>query len=67
MGRPEKANGRTSGMHAWGKSDDRIVPGKPQNNGEHTSPAEAVEGRRSTKGSTRPEAASWTENSIFPR
>src|SRR5262249_57044242 len=22
MGRPEKANGRTSGVHAWGKSDD---------------------------------------------
>src|SRR5215831_9167223 len=21
MGRPEKANGRTSGVHAWGKSD----------------------------------------------
>ena len=23
MGRPEKANGRTSGAHAWGNSDDR--------------------------------------------
>ena len=32
-GRPEKANGRTSGMHACGKSDDCVVPGKPPNKG----------------------------------
>jgi hypothetical protein len=64
MGRPEKANGRTSGVYAWGKSDDCVVPGKPLNNGEHGSPAEAVEGRRSTKGSTRSEAASRTQSRI---
>ena len=64
MGRPEKANGRTSGVHAWGKSDDRVVPGKPLNNGEHESPAEVVEGRRSTKGSMRLEAVSRTQSRI---
>jgi RNA-directed DNA polymerase len=64
MGRPGKANGRTSGVHAWGKSDDRIVPGKPRNKGEHGSPAEAVEGRRSTKGSAISEAVSRTQSRI---
>jgi RNA-directed DNA polymerase len=64
MGRPGKANGRTSGVHAWGKSDDRIVPGKPRNKGEHVSPAEAVEGRRSTKGSAMSEAVSRTQSRI---
>ena len=63
-GRPEKAKGRTSGVHAWGKSDDRVVPEKPPNKGEPVSPAEAVEGRRSTTGSTRPEAASRTQSRI---
>src|SRR6516162_11959875 len=64
MGRPEKANGRTSGVHAWGKSDDRVVPEKPPNKGEPVSPAEAVEGRRSTKGSMMAEAASRTQSRI---
>src|SRR5215831_7731293 len=31
--RPEKVADRTSGMHACGKSDGRIVPGKPPNKG----------------------------------
>jgi hypothetical protein len=64
MGRPEKANGRASGVHAWGKSDDCVVPEKPPNKGEPVSPAEAVEGRRSTKGSMRAEAASRTQSRI---
>src|SRR5262245_60852007 len=64
MGRPGKAKGRTSGVHAWGKSDDRVVPEKPPNQGEPVSPAEAVEGRRSTKGSMMPEAVSRTQSRI---
>ena len=63
-GRSGKAIGRTPDMHAWGKSDDCVVPGKPPNKGEPLSPAEVVEGRRSTKGSTRPEAASRTQSRI---
>ena len=38
MGRPVKAHGRTTGVHAWGKSDDRVVPEKPPNNGEPVLP-----------------------------
>ena len=64
MGRPEKAKGRTSGVHAWGKSDDRVVPEKPPNKGEPVSPAEAVEGRRSTKGSRMAETTSRTQSRI---
>ena len=64
MGRPGKAKGRNSGVHAWGKSDDPVVPEKPPNKGEHLSPAEAVEGRRSTKGSMMAEAASRTQSRI---
>ena len=30
-GRPEKASGRTSGMHVPGESDDLIVPTKRAN------------------------------------
>jgi hypothetical protein len=59
-----KGQGRTSGVHAWGKSDDRVLPEKPPNKGEHVSPAEAVEGRRSTKGSMMAEAASRTQSRI---
>lgn len=47
-GRPEKVVDRTSGMHATGKSDGRVVPGKPPNKGRR--PAEAVEERRPTEG-----------------
>ena len=64
MGRPEKAKGRTSGVHAWGKSDDRVVPEKPPNKGEPVSPAEAVEGRRSAKGSPTSGAVSRTQSRI---
>ena len=63
-GRSGKAIGRTLAMHAWGKSDDCVVPGKPLNKGETLSPAEAVEGRRSTKGSRMAEAASRTQSRI---
>src|SRR5262249_6652995 len=49
-GRPEKVYDRTSGMHACGKSDDRIVPWKPPN--KDTTSAEVGEGRRSTEGNT---------------
>src|SRR5262249_5135423 len=57
-GRPEKATRRTAGMHGAGKSDGRVVPQKPPNNG--TRPAEAVEGRRPTEGNTLPPATSRT-------
>ena len=63
-GRSGKAIGRTPDMHAWGKSDDCVVPEKPPNKGEPVSPAEAVEGRRSTKGSMMAEAASRTQSRI---
>ena len=63
-GRSGKAIGRTLAMHAWGKSDDCVVPGKPLNKGETLSPAEAVEGRRSAKGSPMPGAVSRTQSRI---
>ena len=63
-GRSGKAIGRTPDMHAWGKSDDCVVPGKPPNKGEHLSPAEVVEGRRSTKGSPLSGAVSRTQSRI---
>ena len=63
-GRSGKAIGRTPDMHAWGKSDDCVVPGKPLNKGETLSPAEAVEGRRSAKGSPMPGAVSRTQSRI---
>ena len=61
-GRPEKVYDRTSGMHAPGKSDDRVVPEKPPNKGVPTAPAEVVEGRRSAKGSTLTRAAFRTQS-----
>jgi RNA-directed DNA polymerase len=61
-GRPEKVHDRTSGMHAPGKSDDRVVPEKPPNNGVPMAPAEVVEGRRSAKGSTLTRAAFRTQS-----
>ena len=61
-GRSGKAIGRTPDRHAWGKSDDCVGPGKPPNKGEPLSPAEVVEGRRSTKGSPTPGAASRTQS-----
>jgi RNA-directed DNA polymerase len=59
-GRPEKVVGHTSGMYACGKSDGRIVPGKPSNKG--TRLAEAVEGRRPAKGNTRFTATCRTQS-----
>jgi RNA-directed DNA polymerase len=61
-GRPEKVHDRTSGMHAPGKSDDRVVPEKPPNKGVPEALAEVVEGRRSTKGSTMSGAAFRTQS-----
>ena len=63
-GRSGKAIGRTLDMYAWGKSDDCVVPEKPPNKGEYLSPAEAVEGRRSTKGNAMSGAASRTLSRI---
>src|SRR5262249_4583835 len=57
-GRPEKATSRPSGMHGDGKSDGRVVPPKPPNNG--TKPTEEVEGRRPTAGNTLPPATPRT-------
>ena len=56
-GRPGKAVRRTPGMYARGKSDSCIVPKKLPNKGDVNSSAEAVEGRRLTKGNT-PQTAS---------
>jgi len=58
--RPEKATSRTSGMHARGKSDGRVLPEKPPNDG--TTPAEVVEGRRPTKGNSPLPAAARTQS-----
>jgi RNA-directed DNA polymerase len=61
-GRPEKVSDHTSGMHACGKSDGRVVPEKPSNKGRK--PAEAVEERRPAKGNSvrapAPQTLSWT-------
>ena len=62
VGRLEKVYDRTAGMHAPGKSDDRVVPEKPSNKGVPTAPAEVVEGRRSAKGSTLTRAAFRTQS-----
>jgi hypothetical protein len=51
--RSEKANGRTSGMHAFGESDGSIVPKKQANKAEALA-AEPVEGRGPTKGNDLP-------------
>jgi group II intron reverse transcriptase/maturase len=49
--RPEKAISHESGMNVGGESDERVVPAKRPNKGEQ-SPAEGVEGSRSTEGNT---------------
>ncbi len=59
-GRPEKASGHTSGVYAGGKSDGRIVPEKPTNNGTTHVPAEPVEGRRPTEGNVSQSAVHRT-------
>jgi RNA-directed DNA polymerase len=63
-GRPEKVYDRKTGMHALGKSDDRIVPGKPSNKGAPEASAEVVEGRRSTEGNTIQTAATRTQSRL---
>ena len=63
-GRPKKVHDRTFGAHARGKSDDRVVPERPPNNGAPEAPAEAEEGRRSTKGNTVQAAASRTQSRL---
>jgi hypothetical protein len=51
LGRSEKARGRTSDVHACGKSDGPIVPEKRPNKGAGAPAlAEGVEGRGPTKG-----------------
>src|ERR1700736_1339309 len=59
-GRPEKALGRTSGMHACGEVDGRVVSKKAPNKGMRL--AEAVEGRRPAKGNTRFRATCRTQS-----
>jgi len=49
--RLEKATSYTASASASGESDERVVPAKRSNKGEQ-SPAESVEGSRSTKGNT---------------
>ena len=63
-GRPEKVYDRTSGMHARGESDGRVVPKKPPNRAGSDPTAEAVEGRRPTKGNTMQAAASRTQSRL---
>ena len=43
---------RTADMHGTGESDDRVVPTNESNKGARSAPAEAREGRRSTKENT---------------
>jgi RNA-directed DNA polymerase len=63
-GRSGKVVDHKPDMHARGKSDDRVIPGKPPNNDGDDPSAEAVEGRRSTEGNTLPEAASRTQSRL---
>jgi len=60
-GRSGKAKSHTPDMHAPGKSDDCILPAKLPNKGRDNLSAEAVEGRRSTKGNTVQTAAPRTQ------
>ena len=64
VGRPEKVHDRTSGMHAHGKSDGRVVPKKPPNRAGTNPTTEAVEGRRPTEGNTMQAAASRTQSRL---
>jgi len=63
-GRSEKVYDRTSGMHARGKSDGRVVLKKPPNRGGPGPATEAVEGRRPTEGSTKQAAACRTQSRL---
>ncbi len=64
VGRSGKVVDLKPDMHARGKSDDRVIPGKPPNHDGDDPSAEAVEGRRSTEGNTLPEAASRTQSRL---
>ncbi len=64
MGRPEKVYDHTSGMHAHGKSDSRVVPKKSPNKAGPNPTAEAMEGRRPTEGNTIQPAASRTQSRL---
>jgi RNA-directed DNA polymerase len=63
-GRPEKVHDRTSGAHAHGKSDGRVVPKKSPNKAGPNPTAEAMEGRRPTEGNTMQTAASRTQSRL---
>src|SRR5262249_56457268 len=63
-GRSEKVYGRTSGTHAPGKSDGRVVPKKSPNKDGSNPTAEAMEGRRPTEGNTMQTAASRTQSRL---
>src|SRR5581483_8263513 len=63
-GRPEKVYDRTSGAHAPGKSDGRIVPKKPPNRVGTDPTTEVVEGRRPTEGNATQTAASRTQSRL---
>ncbi len=60
-GRSVKAGSHTPDAYVSGKSDGCIVPGKPPNKGRGDLPAEAVEGRRPTKGNAGQAAAVRTQ------
>jgi RNA-directed DNA polymerase len=62
MDRSGKGNPLTPDMHGAGKSDDGVVPEKSPNKGRR--PAEAMEGRPSTKGNSVPTATSSTQSGI---
>ncbi len=61
-GRSGKAGSQMPDMHVSGKSDGCIVPGKPPNKGRGDLSAEAVEGRRPTKGNAGQAAAVRTQS-----
>ena len=60
-GRTGKANSHTPVMHACGKSDACVVPGKQSNKDRVNRSAEIVEERRATKGNTMLSAAPRTQ------
>lgn len=60
-GRSGKATSRKPDMHACGKSDGFVVPGKSLNKDRRNPTAEAMEGRRPPKGNTFQMAMSRTQ------
>jgi RNA-directed DNA polymerase len=58
-----EVEGRKPTMHEHGKSDRRVVPTKPPNNG-HERPAEAVEGRRLAKGNSHQQTMFRTQRRV---